>query len=115
MVAAINGNCLGGGIEIAMCCHYPLTEKTSLEGLTGAETGIPTESEFVEAYCRLTHRGSIPNWNFYLAFSAFRLASIVQGVYKRGIIGTASSKQALEKGRLARQIADVAWSLIEKE
>ena len=103
--------------DLAYCClpyHSPLTGKTSLEGLSGPETGIPTESEFVEAYCRLTHRGSIPNWNFYLAFSTFRLASIVQGVYKRGMIGTASSKQALEKGRLARQIADVAWSLIEK-
>ena len=103
--------------DLAYCClpyHSPLTGKTSLEGLTGAKTGIPTESEFIEAYCHLTHRGSIPNWNFYLAFSAFRLASILQGVYKRGMIGTASSKRALEKGRLAWQIADVAWSLIEK-
>ena len=27
VVAAINGNCLGGGLEIAMCCHYRVAAK----------------------------------------------------------------------------------------
>ena len=68
---------------------------------------------FVMEYCRLTGRDSIPNWNFYLAFSFFRLASILQGVYKRGIMGNASSSEALEKGRMARDIADIAWKFLE--
>jgi aminoglycoside phosphotransferase (APT) family kinase protein len=84
-----------------------------LEGLTGPTTGIPTEEELLAEYCRLTGRDSIPNWNFYLAFSFFRLASILQGVYKRGIMGNASSSEALEKGRMARDIADIAWTLLE--
>src|SRR5207245_3933459 len=46
--------------------------------------GIPTEKEYVAAYARRTGRKEIPNWNFYVAFSLFRLAAIVQGVYKRG-------------------------------
>jgi 3-hydroxyacyl-CoA dehydrogenase/enoyl-CoA hydratase/carnithine racemase len=29
VVAAINGNCLGGGLEIAMCCHY----RTAVKGI----------------------------------------------------------------------------------
>jgi hypothetical protein len=41
------------------------------------------------------------------------LAAILQGVYKRGIMGNASSTAAMEKGRLAREIADLAWSLLE--
>ena len=58
-------------------------------------------------------RAGIPNWNFYMAFAFFRLASICQGVYKRGLMGTASSTQALEKGRLTRAISDLAWSFVE--
>jgi aminoglycoside phosphotransferase (APT) family kinase protein len=89
--------------------------KLSLDGKVGPQTGIPTVEEFVAEYCRQTGREHIPNLNFYLAFSFFRLASILQGVYKRGIIGIASSGEALERGSLAREVADVAWSLIEKE
>ena len=39
------------------------------------------------AYCRRTGRGRIEDFNFYLAFSAFRLASIGQGVFKRNLDG----------------------------
>ena len=34
VVAAINGNCLGGGLEIAMCCHYRVA-------VTGVNLGQP--------------------------------------------------------------------------
>jgi hypothetical protein len=49
-----------------------------------------------------------------MAFAFFRLASILQGVYKRGLMGTASSTQALQRGKLARETSDLAWSFIEK-
>ena len=87
--------------------------RISLNGQTGSATGIPSEEAFLAEYCRLTGREGIPNWNFYLAFSFFRLASILQGVYKRGIMGNASSTEALERGRMAREIADIAWGLLE--
>jgi hypothetical protein len=35
-----------------------------------------------------------------MAFAFFRLASILQGVYKRGLMGTASSTRALQEGSL---------------
>jgi hypothetical protein len=40
------------------------------------------------------------------------LASILPGVYQRGLMGTASSTKALERGRLTGSISDLAWSFI---
>jgi aminoglycoside phosphotransferase (APT) family kinase protein len=107
------GHPLGDLGYSCMSYHSAVTGPISLEGLAGAQSGILSETEFIAEYCRLTGRENIPNWNFYLAFSFFRLSSIVQGVYKRGIMGNASSTEALEKGRMARQIADIAWALLE--
>ena len=72
--------------------------------------GIPSESDYIAAYCRRTGRDGVPNWNFYLAFSMFRLASILQGVYARGLQGNAASSYALQRGAAARAIADRAWA-----
>jgi aminoglycoside phosphotransferase (APT) family kinase protein len=76
--------------------------------------GIPTEQEYLAAYARRTGRKEVPDWNFYLAFSLFRLAAIVQGVYKRGLDGNASSETATKYGNRARAMADLAWSMVEK-
>ena len=76
--------------------------------------GIPDENEFVLRYCRATGRERIENWTFYLAFSLFRLAAIVQGVYKRGLDGTSSSDRATQFGDTCRIRAELAWSLVER-
>jgi aminoglycoside phosphotransferase (APT) family kinase protein len=73
--------------------------------------GMPDESAYVAAYCRRTGRGEVAHWNFYLAFSMFRLASILQGVYARGLQGNAASSYALERGAAARLIADRGWAV----
>ena len=102
--------------DLAYTCipfRFNAAGRLTLEGKIGPQTGIPAEEEFVAEYCRLTGRDSIPQWNFYLAFSFFRLSSICQGVYKRGIMGNASSTEALERGRMARHLADIAWTLLE--
>ena len=107
------GHPLGDLGYSCMFYHSGIAGRISLDGRTGSETGIPSEEEFLAEYCRLTGRDGIPNWNFYLAFSFFRLASILQGVYKRGIMGNASSSEAIERGRMAREIADLAGALLE--
>jgi aminoglycoside phosphotransferase (APT) family kinase protein len=65
----------------------------SLVGEDFAATGIPNEEAYVDAYCRRTGRDGVDDFNFYLAFSLFRLASIGQGVFKRNLdgIGTDTS------------------------
>ncbi len=76
--------------------------------------GIPAEQEVVDEYCRLTGRQGIENWNFFLAFSFFRLASIAQGVYKRGLQGNASSARALEIKDSIAAGADTAWRIAQR-
>jgi len=79
------------------CMQWYFPASGQLPGLAGLdrdELGIPTEEEYVKTYCERMGLKEIPNWNFYLAFSFFRLASICQGVKKRAIDGNASNKKA---------------------
>ncbi len=85
----------------------------SLVGLDLAAHGIPTEEQVVARYCELTGRERIDDWEFYMVFVLFRSAAIVQGVYKRGLDGNASSARAGEYGALVRDRAVQAWSLVD--
>lgn len=76
--------------------------------------GIPGEQEFVERYCEYSGCGKIENWHFYIAYNLFRSAAIVQGVYKRGLDGNASSKLALTMGDLCKERATRGWRVVEK-
>ncbi|CAN5817547.1 phosphotransferase [soil metagenome] len=83
-------------------------------GLDLKAFGIPTEQDYLASYARRTGREEVPSWDFYLAFSLFRLAAIVQGVYKRGLDGNASSETATKYGNRAKAMADLAWKIVEK-
>jgi aminoglycoside phosphotransferase (APT) family kinase protein len=75
--------------------------------------GIPSEAEYIAAYCRRTGRSGIDSWNFYLVLSLFRLAAISQGVYKRALDGNVSTPAALDRASKARELAGTAWRLVE--
>jgi aminoglycoside phosphotransferase (APT) family kinase protein len=98
------------------CMHYYMpVSKGRLSGYKGldlAELGIPGENDYIAAYCRRTGREGISEWTFFVAFSMFRLASIIQGVYKRGLDGNASSDQARSYGQYVLLLADMARQLI---
>jgi aminoglycoside phosphotransferase (APT) family kinase protein len=86
----------------------------SLIGVDFETSGIPSEEAYVAAYCRRTGRAGIEDWDFYLAFSMFRLASISQGVFKRNLdgIGTGDAAQASNAG--TRQLAETAWTVLNR-
>jgi aminoglycoside phosphotransferase (APT) family kinase protein len=92
--------------------HLPAEALGRAEVVDSDRSGMPDESSYVAAYCRRTGRQGVPDWNFYLAFSMFRLASILQGVYARGLQGNAASTYALQRGAAAQVIADRAWDLV---
>lgn len=76
-------------------------------------TGIPTEDVYTAAYCERMQRRDIPNWSFFMAFGMFRLAAIVQGVYKRGLDGNASAADAQSFGILVQFLSDASWNLVK--
>ena len=94
--------------------HWPEESFGDMRGLDPTTPGIPSEEDYVAAYCRHAGRGEIENWNFYLVLSLFRLAAIIQGVYYRGLQGNASSPEALLRRDLTRQLSTRAWSLVQK-
>ncbi len=92
------------------CMQLQLPAGGNLSGLQGADRkalGIPTEAEYVASYCQRMGIATIDNWNFYLAFSFFRLAAILQGVKKRALDGNASSAKAIEMGELVKPLAEL--------
>jgi len=78
------------------CMQWRLPHQGGMRGLGGldrAALGLPTESGYVASY--LTRRGlqQIENWSFYLVFSFFRLAAILEGVVRRAHDGNASNPE----------------------
>ncbi len=83
----------------------------TMSGLRGKDLdalGIPDERAYVARYCERAGIGGIDDFGFYVAFSFFRLAAIIQGVAKRAADGNASSANAAEVGQFVEPMAQLA-------
>ena len=104
-----------------MAWHIPPGVFRGIAGLDHAALGIPAEEAYIARYCERTGRGNGPGgatalkaeWNFYLAYNLFRLASIMQGIAKRVVDGTASSAQARASGAATRSLAQLGWKFAQ--
>jgi aminoglycoside phosphotransferase (APT) family kinase protein len=97
------------------CMQLRLDNDSVLAGLGGIDRqalGIPSEEDYVALYCQRMGLENIPNWNFYVVFSMFRFAAILQGVAKRAQEGNASSDKASRMGLLVKPLAKMAVGLI---
>ncbi|WP_323777037.1 phosphotransferase family protein [Leisingera sp.] len=99
-----------------VCANYHADSLPTgqFKGLDFQGLGIPTEQEFIDLYCHYAGREKIDNHLFFVVFSFFRSAAIIQGVFKRGLEGNASSQKALKLGHLARVRAENAWRIVEE-
>ena len=88
--------------------------RSGVMGLTGPGTGIPTIADMTARYCAATNRDGVPDLNWYFAFGLFRLASIVQGIKKRVIDGTATSQHAADMATRVPRLAEQAWQFAQK-
>ncbi len=87
--------------------------RDALRGADLKAMGIPSEEEFIEAYCKRRGLSGIDNWDYYMAFNMFRLAAILQGIAKRVLDGTAASKHAEVAGSGAYELSKLAWAQID--
>ncbi len=96
-----------------MSWHIPPGTFRGIAGLDHVALGIPAERDYVRLYCEHTGRTDatalMKDWDFYLAYNLFRLASITQGIARRVVDGTASSAQARATGAQTRPLAELAW------
>ncbi|TMV13439.1 phosphotransferase family protein [Arenibacterium halophilum] len=83
------------------------TEGRGLAGIDRAAQGLPSDQEFIAAYCKRRGLDGIDDFGFYLAFCFFRMAGIIQGVLKRALDGNASNpERAMKVGAYVPMFAE---------
>jgi aminoglycoside phosphotransferase (APT) family kinase protein len=98
----------------AMMYRMPADIVAGLKGRDLAALGIPSEAEYVAAYCARTGRAAIPGYEFAVAFNLFRLAAIFHGIKGRVIRGTASSAHAAQRAEHFPALARMARESMEE-
>ena len=96
-----------------MMYRMPAGMFTGLAGLDLEELGIPTEQEYIEAYCRRTGRDGLPHVDYLAVFVMFRLAAICHGIRGRLARGSASSAHAEATAAVTDPLAELAWKQAE--
>ncbi|OCT75955.1 hypothetical protein XELAEV_18031139mg [Xenopus laevis] len=78
--------------------------------------GIPAFQDLMSIYSRC--RGvplPVPNWNFFLALTFFKLAGILQGVHARFLIGNSSGENASVFAEMVQPLAENGLKLAEQQ
>jgi len=96
---------------------YRMPGGPNFSGLAGMDLdvlGIPSEEDYVAAYCRRTGRDHLPNKDYLIVFCLFRLAAILHGIKGRLARGNASSAHAAQMVERLEPLADLAWNEAQK-
>jgi aminoglycoside phosphotransferase (APT) family kinase protein len=92
-----------------MMYRMPTLAVSGLRGLDLPALGIPSERDYVAAYCARTGRAGIAHLEFFVAFNQFRFAAILHGIRGRVLRGNAVSERAREYARHVEAVAGYAW------
>lgn len=98
----------------AMMYQMPPDIVAGLGDADVASLNIPTQADYVAAYCARTGRTEIANWDFYIAFNFFRLAAIFHGIKGRVIRGTAASAHAKDRAASFPRLTRLAREAMER-
>ncbi len=101
-----------------MVWHMPHSESAAgtatLVGHDLKVLGIPSMSDYVEAYVKRTGLDPRQHLPVYLAYNFFRIAAILQGIIGRVRDGTATSEFAPAKAEMIRPLAETAWEFAQQ-
>ncbi|WP_265570273.1 phosphotransferase family protein [Sphingomicrobium nitratireducens] len=92
---------------------YRMPSAGNFTGLLGRDThalGIPSEADYVAAYCERTGREGLADLDYLVVYNMFRLAAIVHGIKGRVVRGNASSAHAVETAKALEPLAELAWA-----
>jgi len=88
--------------------RMPATLFSGLAGMDLGALGIPSEADYVAAYCRRTGRDGLANVDYLVVFCLFRLAAIIHGIKGRLARGNASSAHAAQMVERLEPLAELA-------
>ena len=94
--------------------RMPAALFSGLAGMDIETLGIPSEEEYVAAYCRRTGREGLPHVDYLVVFCLFRLAAIIHGIKGRLVRGNASSAHAAQMVERLEPLADLALAQAAK-
>jgi aminoglycoside phosphotransferase (APT) family kinase protein len=99
----------------AMMFRMPPDIVAGLGGADLAALGIPSEADYLAAYCGRVDRPLISeaDYAFYVAFNFFRLAAIFHGIKGRVARGTAASAHAKERAASFPKLVTLARDSME--
>ncbi|MEL6466273.1 MAG: phosphotransferase family protein [Pseudomonadota bacterium] len=87
-----------------------------LMGVDRSTLGLPSDEEFVAAYCQRRGLERVDRFGFFVAFCFFRMGAIIQGVLKRAIDGNASNpERAMQLGAFVPIFAENGLKAIESD
>lgn len=81
-------------------------------GLAGediAKLNVPSEEEYLALYAERVGLADTSDYDFFVAFSFFRIAAIFHGIKGRLARGTAASPDAAERVKALPELAELAW------
>ncbi|XP_045713416.1 acyl-CoA dehydrogenase family member 11 isoform X2 [Phyllostomus hastatus] len=77
--------------------------------------GIPSMEELILTYCRCREiTCTLPNWNFFLALSCFKMAGISQGIYSRYLLGNNASDDSFQFASNVQPLAETGLQLSKR-
>jgi aminoglycoside phosphotransferase (APT) family kinase protein len=106
--------------DLAYCCmsyHMPPGSGPAYAGYQGMDMkahGLMTETEVLSLYAARTGRQAVEHWRFFMGFSMFRSAAIVEGVYARALAGNAADQRAHRMHDMCVLVSKTGWELVQE-